>query len=300
MPDSDDDENTNDDENSDANDKVQQTHQLADSTPSAAIPPSRFYSKAPKPAKCGQDTEAYIHALEGEVAVLRCQNEELAAHAIMAFDQVQGLKHRLNGKASKLKRRKLNTDSRWLNSEEGLAQCERQEAEAEAEAARKQVRAYEKQAEEEERQRQREQRDPNEPFVGSLNGRKKAELQDIAYALGLEIEGQVEDLKSRINAHFNENEEQRTSPRYIGLFPQLARQARQTINAPAPTSTPFPSTSALRIITNAMPPNNQQSPFLENHQLTMVPTHRPGLYWPSGLMPPGYVAHIPSYYNVTT
>jgi hypothetical protein len=212
MPDSDDDESTNDDENSDANDEVQRTHQLADSTPSAAIPPSQFYSKAPKPTKCGRDTEAYIHVLEGEVAVLHCQNEELAAHAIMAFDQVRGLKHRLNGKASKLKRRKLNTDSRWLNSEEGLAQCKRQEAEAEAEAAHKQVRADEKQAEEEERQRQRKRRDPNEPFVGSLNGRKKAELQDIAYALGLEIEGQVEDLKSRINAHFNENEEQRTSP----------------------------------------------------------------------------------------
>jgi hypothetical protein len=88
--------------------------------------------------------------LEGEVAVLCCQTEELAAYAVLAFDQVWSLKHRLNGKASKSKRRKLNTDPRWLNSEEGLAQCERVAAEAEAEAACKQVRADEKQAEEEE------------------------------------------------------------------------------------------------------------------------------------------------------
>jgi hypothetical protein len=69
--------------------------------------------------------------------------------------------------------------------------------------------------------------------VGALNSRKKADLQDIAYALGLNIEGRVEDLESRINAYFDEHEPLRTAPRYIGLFPQLARQARQT---PAQTS----------------------------------------------------------------
>jgi hypothetical protein len=214
--------------------------------------------------------------------VLRCQNEEVAAHAVMAFDQVRGLKHRLNGKASKSKRRKLNTDSRWLNSEEELAQCEREEAEAEAEAACKQVRVDEKQAEEEEQQQQREQRDPNEPFIGSLNGQKKAELQDIAYALGLDIEGRVEDLKLRVNAYLDKNEEQHTSPWYIGLFPQLTQQARQAMHPPAPTSTALASDSTLCNVTNAMLPINQQGPFLENHQLTIVPTHPPGpSHWPS-------------------
>jgi hypothetical protein len=199
----------------------------------APIPPSRFYSKAPKPAHRGRDTETYIRALEGEAAVLRRENEELAAHAILAFDQVRSLKHRLNGKASNSKRRKLTTNSRWLNSAEALAQCEREEAEAEAEAARKQAKANEKQAQEKERQRQRERRDPNRPFVGSLNSRKKADLQDIAYALGLEIEGRVDDLKSSINTYFDEHEEQRTSPRYVGLFPQIALQARQAAHTPA-------------------------------------------------------------------
>lgn len=103
--------------------------------------------------------------------MLRHENEELAAHAVLAFDQVRDLKHRLNRKASNSKRRKLNTNSRWLNSADALAQCEREEAEAEA--ARKQAKADEKQAQEKELQQRREQRDPNEPFVGSLNSRRK-------------------------------------------------------------------------------------------------------------------------------
>jgi hypothetical protein len=99
---------------------------------------------------------------------------------------------------------------------------------------------------------------------------------NIAYALGLEIEGRVEDLKLRINAYFNDNEEQCTSPQYIGLFPQLARQACHAVNALSTTSTSFALTPTLCNVTNAMPSNHQQSPFLENHQLTMVPTYRPG------------------------
>jgi hypothetical protein len=232
---SDDEPEPNSDEDEDTNSRPSPPSESppASSFNPAEIPPSRFYSKAPKPAHRGRDTEAYIHALEGEVAVLRHENEELAAHAVLAFDQVRSLKHRLNGKASNSKRRKLTTNSRWLNSAEALAQCEREEAEAEAEAAHKQLKANEKQAQEKERQRQRERRDPNEPFVGSLNSRKKADLQDIAYALGLEIEGRVEDLKSGINAYFDENKEQRTDPRYIGLFPHFALQARQAAHAPA-------------------------------------------------------------------
>lgn len=59
--------------------------------------------------------------LEQEVALLRQENTELATHATLAFDHVRGLKHCLNAKGPNSKRRKLNTDSRWLNPEEGLA-----------------------------------------------------------------------------------------------------------------------------------------------------------------------------------
>lgn len=85
--------------------------------------------------------EAYVSVLENQVATLRQENEELAVHATLAYNYVQALKHRLNTKKPGLKWRKLNTDSQWLNLEEGLAQCERQEAEEKAEMEWKQARA---------------------------------------------------------------------------------------------------------------------------------------------------------------
>ena len=284
---------------------------LSDTMP---IPPSRFYSKAPTPPCRGRDTEAYISALENQAAVLREENEELAVHATLAFDHVRRLKHRLNAKIPGSKRRKLNTDSRWLNSDEGLAQCEIQEAEERAKAAEKQARADERQAEDQERQRQREQQDPSIPFVGSLNGRKKAELQDIAYSLGLDIGGKVEDLKLRINTHFDEHENLRTSPRYIRLFPQLARQAaRQTALAPN-------AFNPLRNITNTNTnhqynhtidrQNNLQDQQQYDHTEPLVAgstnsqnTFRrpPGpSNWPLESLPLGYIAHIPSYYQTSS
>jgi hypothetical protein len=81
----------------------------------APIPPARFYSKAPKPSQRGHDTEAYISVLKNEVTVLRQENTELAAYTVLAFDHVRGLKHCLNAKGPGSKRRKLNTDLRWLN-----------------------------------------------------------------------------------------------------------------------------------------------------------------------------------------
>ena len=57
-------------------------------------------------------------------------------------------------------------------------------------------------------------------------------------------------------AYFDD-EEQRTSPRCIGLFPHLARQARQAMNSRTTTSTSLVSTAALHIVTNAMLSNHQ-------------------------------------------
>jgi hypothetical protein len=132
-----------DDGNHENGDNTQsQQHTIPAATeplPPSEIPPARFYSKAPKPSKRGRNTEEYIHTLENKVAVLRQENTELSAHAILAFDHVRGLKHRLNAKGPSSKRRKLITDSRWLNSEEGLAQCEIQEAKERQKAAQKQA-----------------------------------------------------------------------------------------------------------------------------------------------------------------
>ena len=56
------------------------------------ILPACFYSKALKPLQCDHYTEMYISVLEKEAATLHQENTKLAAHAILAFDHVQGLK----------------------------------------------------------------------------------------------------------------------------------------------------------------------------------------------------------------
>lgn len=305
-----------------------------ESLPPSEIPPARFYSKAPKPSQRGRDTEAYISALENEATVLRQENAELAAHALLAYDQVRGLKRRINAKKPSSKRKKLNTDSRWLNSEEGLKQCERQEAEEREKAAQKQMRAEARQAEQAEQQRRREGRHPDEPFTGSLNSQRKAGLQDIAYSLGLDIEGTVDDLKSRISTFFKKHEELLTNPRYIRLFPQSAGKSRQaaSTNTSAPSNSRSdngdPQCGISESNNHSIINDNQYNHFTilthntqSNHAQGHTPAY-PSLF-PSSLyhsshssrsscpgngstLPgyrsshPGYIAHIPSYHSVNT
>ena len=104
---------SNDDSNHDENEShaVPSSSVLKSAGDATPIPPSRFYSNAPAPARRGQNTEAYILALVKENSALRQENEELATHATLAFDHVQRLKHRLNAKVPGSKRRKLNMES---------------------------------------------------------------------------------------------------------------------------------------------------------------------------------------------
>jgi hypothetical protein len=179
--------------------------------------------------------------------------------------------------------------------------CERQEAEEREKAAQKQARMEGRQAEQAEQQRRREERKADEPFVGSLNNQRKAGLQDIAYSLRLNIEGTVEDLKSRINTHFEEHEELRTNSLYIHLFPQLARQTRQA----APTHTPAPSnshnfnTDPQLEISNRHNIQNDDQP---SHAQGNIPVHPMFPYHLNGFLHrhPGYIAHNPSDNNVNT
>jgi hypothetical protein len=117
----------------------------------------------------------------------------------------------------------LNTDSRWLNSEEGLAQCKKQEVEERETAAQKQASRASREI------AAAEERGQDEPFTGSLNSQQKAVLPDITYILGLDIKGMVKDLKLRINTFFKDKEhkELHTNPQYICLFPHLAWQTHQ-------------------------------------------------------------------------
>jgi hypothetical protein len=88
------------------------------------------------------------------------------------------------------------------------------------------------------RDQQRQARAPDEPFVGSLGSKNKADLQEIAGALSLSEDGTKDTLIQRINSFFDSNPHQRDSSRFSGLFRRAPRRCPQgTENTPTMAST---------------------------------------------------------------
>jgi len=194
------------------------------------IPASTFYASSgsgkrkrtsvlnPIPFHLDALSQAYTKLQEQNLA-LHSENSTLWAHCAIAGTEIQDLRRCLNTKENRpSKRRKLNVNARWLNSDEGLRLAEEYEAEREADKQKKHSAQELRAAKEAEREEQRRQRDPNTPFTGTLNSKSKADLQDVAHALGLSMDGQKKDLLGRIKAHFDANTTLHDHPRYEGLF----------------------------------------------------------------------------------
>ncbi|KAH8987342.1 hypothetical protein EDB86DRAFT_2784258, partial [Lactarius hatsudake] len=85
-------------------------------------------------------------------------------------------------------------------------------------------------------------------FTGALATKTKGDLQDIAQALELAINGQRKDLLTRINSHFDENSLLRENPRFAGIFYRSRRRpaedhSSQDLPPPTPSaSSPAPPT----------------------------------------------------------
>jgi hypothetical protein len=58
-------------------------------------------------------------------------------------------------------------------------------------------------------------------FSGSISSQKVGELQDIAYALGLEDSGTKETLTAQIKSHFDKNPALKNQPLFFGLLSSL-------------------------------------------------------------------------------
>ncbi|KAH9080182.1 hypothetical protein EDB83DRAFT_2513084 [Lactarius deliciosus] len=180
--------------------------------------------------------QAHVTALVSRIAAVE-------AHATLAYTEIQALKRQLNTKVNKSnKRRKLNIDARWLNSDEGLRIAQEQEVSRAVEEQRRREAREQRTAKLAEREEQHQQRDPNEPFTGALATKTKGDLQDIAQALELAITGQKKDLLARINSHFDDNPLLRENPRFEGIFHQLHRQLGPAENHP-PQDPPPPTPS---------------------------------------------------------
>ncbi|KIK05054.1 hypothetical protein K443DRAFT_4067 [Laccaria amethystina LaAM-08-1] len=86
-------------------------------------------------------------------------------------------------------------------------------------------------------------------FKGALGSKNKTELEDIADALELPIDGTKEDLKGHINAYFEHNPSKKEDPRYVGIFNSSRGQKR---------AAPPNKNSSGRLATTAEPPTQRR------------------------------------------
>jgi hypothetical protein len=136
------------------------------------IPPSVFYASTTRPKRrhvTGRPTlssnpvQAQLNTLSQaysdlsrQIVELRSENSTLKAHCAIAGTEIQDLKRRLNTKENRhQKRRKLNVEARWLNSDEGLRLAEEQEALRVAQEQKKHEAREQRAAKEAEREEQR-------------------------------------------------------------------------------------------------------------------------------------------------
>ena len=130
------------------------------------------------------------------------------------------LKHQLNRRAQKKdgQGRRIQTSLRVVTSEQGM-----QEATADRAAwDKKERKAAEKHKKKSDQENDNLVRQATQGatmiFTGSLGSKNKTELQDLATALNLSIEGTKPDLTTRISAHFNEHPDLKAHERFVSLF----------------------------------------------------------------------------------
>ncbi|TFK82299.1 hypothetical protein K466DRAFT_590621 [Polyporus arcularius HHB13444] len=114
-----------------------------------------------------------------------------------------------------------------------------EKADKDRQDAEKQVEQEDKEREDQDR-RQKIIDDPEHQFSGSLKSKKKAELQDIAFTLGLPLKATNEKLASSIRERLLGSSQYRAHRRYKKLFTAL--ETRHSGIIPPHNSYPGPST----------------------------------------------------------
>jgi len=192
---------------------------------SQTIPPRTFYVLITRScASQGTSLKHQLDQLEDNNTALRSCISTLEAHCVMAQSEIQDLKCRTNAWDSHSRKRpKLNVDARCLTSEEGLRLSQEQKALKAAQDQKKREAQEQQAAKEAEQQWQWMEQDADEPFFSALTTKLKPDLQDVAQALGISIEGSKKILLEHINNHFEANPDLRSSPQYEGLFNRSRR-----------------------------------------------------------------------------
>ncbi|KAE9382544.1 hypothetical protein BT96DRAFT_232645 [Gymnopus androsaceus JB14] len=167
---------------------------------------------------------------EGNLLIEQAEREAATVHAVLAGREASVLKHQLNAKARKKTdaSKRFSTSARIVTSAEGkeqaIVEAEKREAKK---SALEEKQKKKKDTERGDILRRAEQEREEVPFSGSIKSKSKADLQDILFALGLDIEGNVATLRVRIDAHFNAETALKELPRYIGLFSKPTRKRKR-------------------------------------------------------------------------
>lgn len=199
--------------------------------------PSTSTTDAPSPVSTTQSTpfdslipvpcHRFYHdpILFERIQQLEKEVQRLSGHVKMVELELQNEKRKSNERDNRAsKRRKLNVEARVLTSVEGRRLAAEKDAERIAKAQKKKETERRRKEKEIARNQQREARPADEPFVGSLGSKNKADLQEIAGALNLSEDGTKDTLIQRINSFFDSNPLQRDSARFSGLFRRALRR----------------------------------------------------------------------------
>lgn len=190
--------------------------------------------------------EAEISRLREENADLTYDRDSAAAHAIFAQDMFQAAQNRLNAKVKKKdgEGRRMRTTSQILTSAAGLAEWDEEKKRRAEKKSKDEAAASRKMAAEAATKARREVVGNTQVFTGSLGGKKKEEVEDIAIALGLPVSGTKDTLVQRISAHLGSHPELKDNDRFVGLFMSLARGSKRTAHTAGLDTLPAAPTSS--------------------------------------------------------
>ncbi len=168
--------------------------------------------------KCTHTLEDKVNQLQSKIKHLHGEVDVLKTHNTIARHQLLLLQHRVNSKATTSRCCKVWVHAQYLTGgntrEEVRAVEEVQKQREQAQVAKKAKQKQENEAQIVARATQ----DPDEPFKGPLSSRTKAQLQDIAFALGISDEGKRDEIKARLVIYFESHPTLWDSPKYMGLF----------------------------------------------------------------------------------
>ncbi|KAG9097766.1 hypothetical protein FS749_005545 [Ceratobasidium sp. UAMH 11750] len=162
---------------------------------------------------------AEIARLRGRLAESITQTESATAHAQLMARQNQELQKTMNAKSKKQNgRKKHTTDARLVTSDEYVMLRRKEMEEEEAEAKRIAEKAHQREFELESRQRGRIETAHAVVWNAGWRNRKKEDLKDLCYALGLSTDGTRSGMIERVETHLAAHPQLTSDLRFQALY----------------------------------------------------------------------------------